>query len=90
MIAKGIGALLLHLFQDLVFASLLDQAIVPHRLLHADPREEEDEEQHPGDRDVVRLQEDVEELSHEFRSYRATVRESTEAALALASPCGRR
>ncbi len=37
-------------------------AIVATRLLETDPGEEEDEEQHAGDRDVVGLQKDVEEL----------------------------
>src|SRR6266446_2088406 len=56
------GMLLLHFLQDLVGPTLLDQLIVATRLLETDPGEEEDEEQHAGDRDVVGLQKDVEEL----------------------------
>ena len=55
--------LLLHLLQDLVGAALLQQTVVAECLLEADPGEEEDEHEHPGDRDVVGLQEDVEELT---------------------------
>src|SRR5437667_7408065 len=56
------GGLLLHLLQDLVLAALLDEPVVPQRLAEADPREEEHQEQHAGDRDVVGLEEDVQKL----------------------------
>src|SRR5438128_10401626 len=54
--------LLLHLLQDLVGAALLDQAVVAQRLAEGDPGEEEHQDQHPRDRDVVGLEQDVEEL----------------------------
>src|SRR4030095_12348783 len=53
------GILLLHLLQDLVLAPLLHQAVVAERLLEAEPGEEEHQDQHPDDRDVVRLEEDL-------------------------------
>src|SRR6266404_4690112 len=54
--------LLLHLLQDLVGAALLDQAVVAQRLAERDPGEEENQDEHPRDRDVVGLEQDVEEL----------------------------
>src|SRR5256885_15763900 len=54
--------LLLHLLQDLVGAALLDQAVVAQRLAERDPGEEEHQDEHPRDRDVVGLEQDVEEL----------------------------
>src|SRR5215813_42804 len=58
----GRQGLFLHLLQDLVRTALLNQLIVAAGLLQTDPGEEEDQEEHTGDWDVVRLEQDVEEL----------------------------
>src|SRR5262245_30357247 len=64
MIVKGM--LLLHLLQDLVRAALLLETVVTQRLLEADPGEEEHQDQHPDDRNVVGLDQDLEELVKAF------------------------
>src|SRR5262249_23043064 len=61
MIVNGMR-LALHLLQYLVLATLLDQAVVLEGLLEAHPGEEQHQDEHACDRDVVRLEQDVEEL----------------------------
>src|SRR6185369_991429 len=67
MMVKG-TMLLLHLLQDLVLAPLLFQAIVAERLLEAEPGEEEHQDQHPDDGNVVRLDQDLEKLVKAFHA----------------------
>src|SRR5215831_6221793 len=57
------GTLLLHLLQDLVRPPLFDEPVVPERLPEPEPGEEQHQDHHPRDRDVVGLEEDVEELA---------------------------
>src|SRR5438552_11963216 len=54
--------LLLHLLQDLVLAALLDQPVVAQGLTEGNPGEEEHQQEHSRDRDVVRLEQDREKL----------------------------
>src|SRR5262249_27152209 len=56
------GTLLLHLLQDLVRPPFFDAPVVPERLPESEPGEEEHQDHHPRDRDVVGLEQDVEEL----------------------------
>src|SRR6185503_15598132 len=57
------GMLVLHLLQDLVRAPLLLEPIVAERLAEPDPGEEEHQHEHAGDRNVVRLEQNIEELT---------------------------
>src|SRR5215813_12420324 len=54
--------LALHFLQDLVLAALLDQPVVAQGLTESNPGEEEHQQEHSRDRDVVRLEQDCEKL----------------------------
>src|SRR6185369_16410628 len=52
----------LHFLQDFVLPPLLHQPVVAQRLSQADPGEEQHQDQHARDRDVVGLEENIEKL----------------------------